>query len=151
MKSCLCFSRSLSSSLCSFFFSLCSSLSSLLFSYLLCYSFIDFLLCFQFLSNCILLSLSLVFTNCINALCLCSLPCIELLLCSSLVKSALLHTTAEVLHHVNAFSAQDVTNCVCWLCAILYAVECSFEIQIYSSVIGVRMVRTNLLSAFTIP
>jgi len=41
-------------------------------------------------------------------------------------------------------------SCCCRLCACLYPVECTVEIQIYSSRIGVRVVSTNLLSKSTI-
>jgi hypothetical protein len=55
-----------------------------------------------------------------------------------------------VLHQVNALTAEDVANSVCGLCAALYPVQCTVEIQVYRGGIGVRIVRTNLLSETTI-
>ena len=58
--------------------------------------------------------------------------------------------TTEVLHHINAFAFEDVTNCVSRLRTALYPIESTIEIQIYGCRIGVRIVSTNLLSKFTI-
>ena len=66
------------------------------------------------------------------------------------VECALLYATFEVLHQVNALALEDVASCVGGLCANLYPVECTLEIQIYSCRIGVRIVSTNLLSKSTI-
>ena len=85
-------------------FSLSSSGRSLSFlvSHLLGNSLVDLLLSLESLGSSLFLSLSHTLTNGIEALYLSLLPSIELALCSSLVESALLNATAQVLHHVNA-------------------------------------------------
>ena len=138
-------SFSLSSSL-----SLGSSLSSLLVSYFLGDSLVNLLLLLELLGSSFLLTLCYVLTSSSGLLVLALLPGLKLLLHSSFVECALLYATFEVLHQVNALALEDVASCVGGLCANLYPVECTLEIQIYSCRIGVRIVSTNLLSKSTI-
>src|SRR5574344_890759 len=109
---CWCFCFFFCSSLCwCFFSSLCSKCSSLLLGNLSSSSLVG-----KFLSLGILLSL----------------PCRELCFCSSLVKCAFLHTTEEVLLHIDAFRREDVADCVCWFCACEHPFECALKVQINS-------------------
>ena len=132
--------------------SLClsSSLSSLLVSYFLGDSLVNLLLLLELLGSSFLLTLCYVLTSSSGLLVLALLPGLKLLLHSSFVECALLYATFEVLHQVNALALEDVASCVGGLCANLYPVECTLEIQIYSCRIGVRIVSTNLLSKSTI-
>ena len=134
----------------SFGLSLGSSLSSLLVSYFLGDSLVDLLLLLELLGSSFLLTLCYVLTSSSGLLVLALLPGLKLLLHSSFVECALLYATFEVLHQVNALALEDVASCVGGLCANLYPVECTLEIQIYSCRIGVRIVSTNLLSKSTI-
>ena len=144
-------SFSLSSSLSSSLgLSLGSSLSSLLVSYFLGDSLVNLLLLLELLGSSFLLTLCYVLTSSSGLLVLALLPGLKLLLHSSFVECALLYATFEVLHQVNALALEDVASCVGGLCANLYPVECTLEIQIYSCRIGVRIVSTNLLSKSTI-
>ena len=144
-------SFSLSSSLSSSLgLSLGSSLSSLLVSYFLGDNLVDLLLLLELLGSSFLLTLCYVLTSSSGLLVLVLLPGLKLLLHSSFVECALLYATFEVLHKVNALALEDVASCVGGLCANLYPVECTLEIQIYSCRIGVRIVSTNLLSKSTI-
>ena len=102
------------------------------------------------LGSSFLLTLCYVLTSSSGLLVLALLPGLKLLLHSSFVECALLYATFEVLHQVNALALEDVASCVGGLCANLYPVECTLEIQIYSCRIGVRIVSTNLLSKSTI-
>ena len=130
--------------------SLGSSLSSLLVSYFLGDSLVNLLLLLELLGSSFLLTLCYVLTSSSGLLVLALLPGLKLLLHSSFVECALLYATFEVLHQVNALALEDVASCVGGLCANLYPVECTLEIQIYSCRIGVRIVSTNLLSKSTI-
>ena len=144
-------SFSLSSSLSSSLgLSLGSSLSSLLVSYFLGDSLVNLLLLLELLGSSFLLTLCYVLTSSSGLLVLALLPGLKLLLHSSFVECALLYATFEVLHQVNALALEDVASCIGGLCANLYPVECTLEIQIYSCRIGVRIVSTNLLSKSTI-
>ncbi len=124
--------------------------SSLLLSHLLGDGLIHLLLCFKSLLGGINLGLLLSLGHLLQALLLVGLPCIELALSSSLVEGTLCYATLEVLHQVHTFAAQNVTYSISGLCAYLYPVQCTVEIQVYRGRIGVRIVRTNLLSETTI-
>jgi len=130
--------------------SLSGSGSGLLLSHLGGDSFVHFLLCLEFLGSEVLLGLSVLLTNSLEALLLCLFPSVELCLNGILAECALLHATTQVLHEVNAFLAQDVTYSVRGLSANLYPIECALKIQIYCGRIGVGVVSTNLLSKSTI-
>ena len=140
-------SLSLSGSLCSSGSSLSGggSSSGLLVGHLLGNLLVDFLLCLQFLGCSFLLHFSILLTNGFSALGLVSLPSVELLLSSSIIERTLLHTYAEVLHQVNALTAENVASGISGLCAGFYPIEGSLEIQIYCGRIGVGVVRTVLL------
>ena len=92
--------------LCSLFSSWFSSskCSSLLLSYLLCNSFVCLLLSSDTSLVCSLLVSSQLAFRSSGFLILLCLPSIKLSLTSSFIECALLHTTEEVLHHVNAFA-----------------------------------------------
>ena len=155
----LCFCRSFSvffcrcissRSLCGLGFSLCGSFGGFLLCYFLSDLFIDFLLSLQTSFGCSLLVGCQFGGESFQALLLVFLPSLELGLGGSLVKSSLLHTTAEMLHHVDTFLGQDVADRVCRLCADFHPIESAVEFQIYSGGIGVRVVRANLFCKLTI-
>ena len=98
----------------------------------------------------ILLCLSICLSDLCQTVLLVSLPGLKLLLGSSLIESALLHATTEVLHQVHALTAEDVTYGVCGLGTNLNPIQCTLEIQVYCGRIGVGIVSTNLLSKTTI-
>ena len=141
---------SILSSLCCLSLSLYCNGSSLLVCNLLSNSLVNLLLSLEVLSSS---SLLLVGYLLLNSLCSCNLsllPSIKLLLACSLVECALLNTTTEVLHHVNALTLKDVTSSVCWLSTCLNPIKSTIKIQIYCGWIGVRVISTNLLSKLTI-
>ena len=100
-------------------FSSLSGSSSLLLSHLLSNGLVHFLLLVKSLLGSILLGLSLFLAYLVKTLLLVGLPCIELFLGSSLVESALLHATAQVLHQEHALTAEDVANGISGLSAYL--------------------------------
>ena len=145
---CRCF---LCGSLCSSF-SLClfSGESGSLFCYFLCFSLVRLFLCFEKFCLSIFLALGICLTQHLESLYFICFPSVKFLLCGSLVESTFLNTSTQMFHHINTFAFENVTGCVCRLCACLYPIESTLEIQIYCCGIGIGVVSTNLLCKFTI-
>ena len=79
-----------------------------------------------------------------------SLPSLELSLCLLLGEGTLLDATMEVLHQENANIREDLLSGEGWLCASLYPIESTLEVNIDSSRVGVWIVSTDLLNILTI-
>lgn len=79
-----------------------------------------------------------------------SLPSLELYLSLLSGESALLDATIEVLHEENALVREDLLGGEGWLCTGLYPVECTLEVDVDSSRVGVWIVSTDLLNILTI-
>ena len=123
-------------------------------SFLLCH-FLSLSLVLCYLSLEAVLSLKLLGTlyrcaELVSGLLLLSLPSIETTLSLSFVKRTLLDTTLEMLHEKHALVREDVADSIGGLCANVYPIQSTLEVQSYCSRISVRIIRTYPFNKFTI-